>query len=394
MRNFEMGGTSFTADIKDPMIGGTMASSMAKGGGLRDYKGISSNDKFIADQLYYVISLKSIAEKKNTIKNSLLPNVDNYNMDETTKRITKDNLKYALQQKNISQMNNVLKGTINAFRNDEMAKGGGLKGKAKYVPNYMVQSVEVERKGKTTDIDGANILDGVYVKNGVKFAKGGGMKDIGFENSNLYLYGFGKDNNGNSVVKIGFPNQRAFSIQTNGVLKFTHDKRGYKLSELDSNDIKRIEKEVVEYVKNYGSKDQKSRLKVHGKMEWGGTAESSETGAFIGGENASSMYKRGGGLETAKISELKKDMIVYPIYGSYAGKKGYVNKIMPDNKTVEVIFKNKVGNEYVKFEGNELTTNLKYLNGGAMNETFPENDAMSYEEGGSTSTWSYSIGGL
>lgn len=33
-----------------------------------------------------------------------------------------------------------------------------------------------------------------------------------------------------------------------------------------------------------------------GKMEWGGTAESSETGEFIGGENQSSMYAKGGSL--------------------------------------------------------------------------------------------------
>lgn len=32
------------------------------------------------------------------------------------------------------------------------------------------------------------------------------------------------------------------------------------------------------------------------KMEWGGTAESSETGDFIGGENQSSMYAKGGSL--------------------------------------------------------------------------------------------------
>ena len=57
-------------------------------------------------------------------------------------------------------------------------KGGNLKKKANYVPNYMVQSVEVERKGKTTDIDGANVLDGVYVKKGVKFAKGGDLANM------------------------------------------------------------------------------------------------------------------------------------------------------------------------------------------------------------------------
>ena len=78
-------------------------------------KGLSGKDKFIADQLYYVISLKSILEKKNTIKNSLLPSINDYNLDEMTKKITKDNLEYALQQKSISDINRVLKTSINAL---------------------------------------------------------------------------------------------------------------------------------------------------------------------------------------------------------------------------------------------------------------------------------------
>ena len=84
-------------------------------GGIREYKGLSNKDKFIADQLYYVISLKSILEKKNTIKNSLLPNINEYNLDEMTKKITKGNLEYALQQKSISDINRVLKTSINAL---------------------------------------------------------------------------------------------------------------------------------------------------------------------------------------------------------------------------------------------------------------------------------------
>lgn len=50
---------------------------------------------------------------------------------------------------------------------------GGL-ANTKYIPNYMVQSVEVERNGKTTDIDGGNILDGFRVKKTTKFGNGGG----------------------------------------------------------------------------------------------------------------------------------------------------------------------------------------------------------------------------
>jgi hypothetical protein len=41
------------------------------------------------------------------------------------------------------------------------------------------------------------------------------MADIALQNSNLYLIGFGRDTNGNTIVKLSFPNSRGFSIQTN-----------------------------------------------------------------------------------------------------------------------------------------------------------------------------------
>jgi hypothetical protein len=43
---------------------------------------------------------------------------------------------------------------------------------------------------------------------------------------------------------------------------------------------------------------------------------------------------------------------------------------------------------FSNLRGKKMTT------GGELNEMFPENDAMSYEYGGSTSNWCYSIGGL
>jgi hypothetical protein len=57
-------------------------------------------------------------------------------------------------------------------------KNGGSVNKYKYIPNYMVESVEVERNGKTTEIDGDKILDGLYVKGKTKFDNGGGVGNI------------------------------------------------------------------------------------------------------------------------------------------------------------------------------------------------------------------------
>jgi hypothetical protein len=49
-----------------------------------------------------------------------------------------------------------------------------LSSKAKYIPNRMINEIEVERNGRTTIIDGADLLDGAYVKKTVKFGNGGG----------------------------------------------------------------------------------------------------------------------------------------------------------------------------------------------------------------------------
>lgn len=54
-----------------------------------------------------------------------------------------------------------------------MAKGGKLSSKAKYIPKRDIAEIEVEKNGKSKSIDGANLLDEVYVNKGTKFAKGG-----------------------------------------------------------------------------------------------------------------------------------------------------------------------------------------------------------------------------
>ena len=99
---------------------------------------------------------------------------------------------------------------------------------------------------------------------GSTYAKGGG---IGFSNSNLYFKGFGKDINGNSVIKVYFPNSRAFSIQTNGNLPETHSiKMEYsKIEKVPASDLKVIEKEVTEYIKEYGTDTQKRKLNTYAK---------------------------------------------------------------------------------------------------------------------------------
>ena len=62
------------------------------------------------------------------------------------------------------------------------AQGGKLSSKAKYIPKRDIAEIEIEKNGKSKSIDGANLLDGVYVKKGTKFADGGNIL------SKNYLY--------------------------------------------------------------------------------------------------------------------------------------------------------------------------------------------------------------
>jgi len=86
--------------------------------------------------------------------------------------------------------------------------------------------------------------------------------EINFINSNLSLTGCGRDVNGNSVIRVKFPNSRAFSIQVNaGSTKLTKSNYGdlKYLEDLDNRE--NIEKEIEDYVEKYGSKKQKAELK-------------------------------------------------------------------------------------------------------------------------------------
>lgn len=107
-----------------------------------------------------------------------------------------------------------------------------------------------------------------------KFAKGGSTGEY-LPDTNLLLHGFGVDTNGNHVVKVGFPNDRAFAIQTNGVLHETNriGKGNIKASALTQDQLKTISKEVTEYVSQFGSTKQKGKLKLYAAEKSSDSAE-------------------------------------------------------------------------------------------------------------------------
>jgi len=70
------------------------------------------------------------------------------------------------------------------------------KSKANYVPNKNIKSITVKRGNKTTEIQNKDILDGAYVKKGVKFKDGGSMYRTGggVEQDEFNVYDLLKNN--------------------------------------------------------------------------------------------------------------------------------------------------------------------------------------------------------
>jgi len=93
-------------------------------------------------------------------------------------------------------------------------------------------------------------------------------KGFAADTSNIIFVGFGMDGNGNSIAKFKFPNSRTFSIQTNGNLPETHTikRRGQRLKELTVGEILTIISEGESYIVHYGTKSQRSSLRL--KKKW------------------------------------------------------------------------------------------------------------------------------
>ncbi len=124
---------------------------------------------------------------------------------------------------------------------------------------------------------------------------------------NLMLVDKDTDANGNMVAKVAFPNQRAFSIQTNGVLPNTHRilQSQKTLVGLSADSINKIAAEVYDYVKEFGSKTQQKSLRMD-KFKSGGelknTIVAPEGYVFfkVGSHRAAEKIKRAG-VESASL---------------------------------------------------------------------------------------------
>lgn len=97
-----------------------------------------------------------------------------------------------------------------------------------------------------------------------------------------------------------------------------------------------------------------------------------EDGGFT--NDGAGMFAGGGRIVDFEVGD---NVIIESGYSQYDGKKAEVVRIMPDNKTLELKIKHKVGNEYIKFEKNEVK---KYAEGGTTD--FTNDGAGMFARGG------------
>ncbi len=90
------------------------------------------------------------------------------------------------------------------------------------------------------------------------------------------LVGIGRDSNGNKVAKFKTNTGKSFSIQTNNNLPSIH-----KETDLEDLDKNKVEKEVMNYVKKYGTKSQKEILPESVNENYGSDEEPYRDDAFI-----------------------------------------------------------------------------------------------------------------
>lgn len=401
------------------------------GGGVREYKGLSNKDKFIADQLYYVISLKSISEKKNTIKNSLLPNINNYNLDEMTKKITKGNLEYALQQKSISDINRVLKTSINAFRNDKMKNGGGVEWdkdsdsirtelgefRVRITPQmqkgYYDVYVSANKKeiGKKYDVYGiANAKDIALemISNSNKYAKGSTVKGGGVKESDLLsLEGHwnsynkgemsGKQDEGYITIKNEKDLNDYIKIKIGDVVKDVNViEKGknypYNRSNPYSEDTYLVTLKngtTFEVIRSYGSPNWSGNVNYKEQIKINNISVKFAKGSTV------NKYKNGGGID---INELNMPVIRTQFEDEeYEFKDG--GNVKVGDKVILPEIKMRDGKiQFEKVENGEVL----YIENGIYGVLNPKTkrihqvslNQIKFENGGTTKGFCYTIGGL
>jgi hypothetical protein len=399
--------------------------SFEDGGNIEDDK----FKKFISSQITYIISLKTISQKKEPIKN-LLNNMEDYKSgSEIVKRITSDNLKYALKQNTVLKINEVLRISLNAleyadggyltdpnfgnFQNTMFADGGGIpnnyEGKTPeqvwdmWTPNqrehFLADHYDVmdgkDLGAKNKSFEELNFLTQsqleLHIEQG-QYAKGGEISskqlDLG------YQYSFEKDeDNVGSLYKeggvysvIGFENGKHFSEsfeKFSEAKKFYLDKKGKVKFELGGNVVTDLAGHTG------GSLGTGDPSMLDGFSNTGYDGLVGETGAMSSGE----MFMNGGGLPSGSeqsymITEaLGNPAQHYEVGGTLKIKKTGRYKILGEIKGQEPILyastndKNLIKSlvDMAEIDLNKLTGKKYHI---FVTDEFTDDEVFYYKSGG------------
>jgi DNA-binding phage protein len=283
-----------------------------EGGGSIDDANFS---KFINAQVNHIISLKSVAQKKEPIRN-LISNMDDYKGSDMLKRITTDNFKYALQQNTPSKINQVLRTSLNALK----FEGGGsfekpfnvlykTKSGGTMVASRIMAKTEDEAKQKLIkQMSASNTFDKVLMVH-ESFENGGGFQSgVYLKGGNLALikeqYEENEDDNAHSENVVLLAKHFGSSDELKEAKKILslHNKEGYLT---DENQLNRrtLSKKLIE-------KARKEMLKQNIKFANGGVTKNYVPRAEL---NTVTIIRNGKKL-TYKISDV--------LNGAYALKNG------------------------------------------------------------------------
>jgi hypothetical protein len=283
-----------------------------EGGGSIDDANFS---KFINAQVNHIISLKSVAQKKEPIRN-LISNMDDYKGSDMLKRITTDNFKYALQQNTPSKINQVLRTSLNALK----FEGGGsfekpfnvlykTKSGGTMVASRIMAKTEDEAKQKLIkQMSASNTFDKVLMVH-ESFENGGGFQSgVYLKGGNLALikeqYEENEDDNAHSENVVLLAKHFGSSDELKEAKKILslHNKEGYLT---DENQLNRrtLSKKLIE-------KARKEMLKQNIKFADGGVTKNYVPRAEL---NTVTISRNGKKL-TYKISDV--------LNGAYALKNG------------------------------------------------------------------------
>lgn len=178
-------------------------------------------------------------------------------------------MKKSVAMKNVTKFKEQELDPIFKAHNEECKKMGlGTKDcnklwEEKYKPMYEEKEAQFDKILKESWLAEGYKTTGTTEKHNMSIKDKKGAYE--FKNSNLRFHGMKMDINGNPCFVLSTPNQRAFSVQQDPAYTIYWElgQSGESIVEKNYKDSNEFEEYIVDYIKKFGSKKQKSNLHVY-----------------------------------------------------------------------------------------------------------------------------------